>query len=128
VTGPLELLLSNPNFAETASVKPVGATSWTTGITVRIRREAPIQAEVNGKRRDVRHQATLCVLSSLHATYSGLVTPQVGDEWKVPIQQGGTAVEGWMAGAAQPCIGGWLIQIVLVETYEFGKTRRETGS
>lgn len=118
-------LLADEEFAETASVMPFGSSSWTTGITVRMRREPP-QIIQQGHRGEIHHKGTVVCLSTVHATYKGLVSPQSGDRWTLNKQQGDatTSATEWMAGAPQPCVGGWQIPVTYLEITDLGKTRK----
>ncbi|MBI5618182.1 MAG: hypothetical protein HY943_18005 [Gammaproteobacteria bacterium] len=112
-------LLNDARWRETVSYVPSGSaeSARVEDVNVLIRRDEP--AIRNEKDRVAEHRFYLKVLKTVHATHKGIVSPAIGDKWKLPIArqadgedpEDGTYLDGWMAGAPRAARGHWLIPV-----------------
>lgn len=121
----LEAQLAEPRFAEAVSYVPQGALeSARVELTGRVvRRQEAEDARTDKGRRYVLRKVDLKVFATLHAAYGGVLAPQIGDTWKLPVTQGGTPVDGWKAGAPTAGDGTWTIPLTLREEVEVDAKR-----
>lgn len=104
--------LSSATWAETVSYVPAGGAEQArvSGIAAVIRREqATHNRDQQGEYSEYRY--VIQVLTTVHATYKGIVAPAVGDTWKLPLGKGGSELDGWRAGPARAAGGRWQIPV-----------------
>lgn len=118
----LEARLSDSDFAETVSYVPAGAeeAARVSGIVVRIIRLASALGREDRAGKYNLFRAEIHVLAAVHATYKGIVSPAVGDKWKLAKVRGGSESDGWKCGTPQPRDGYWLLPVELQERFDTG--------
>lgn len=112
-------LLNDANWRETVSYVPAGGTEAdrVEAVHVLIRRDEPTIR--NEKDRFAEHRFYLKVLKTVDATHKGILSPAIGDKWKLPLArqtdgadpEDGSYLDGWMAGAPRAARGHWLIPV-----------------
>ncbi len=130
-------ILDDAQWRETVSYVPSGDVekNRVEDVNVLVRRDEPAiqNQDVKGKFTD--HKFTLKVLKTVHATHKGIVSPAIGDTWKLPVSrqvdgedpEDGTYLDGWKAGAPRAARGHWLIPVTL-RVYETSGGKRMGGA
>lgn len=118
-------VLDNAEFVEAVSYIPEGTLDAVT-LNARIVREAVEITRTMEESVNV-HRATAKILSVVHATHKGIVSPRVGEAWSAPLVRGG-AVVTWRAGAPKGGDGKWEIPLTYTERIETGGNRMKDSA
>lgn len=116
----LTQLMGNVDLVEEVTVEQSGSAPVTLEVLVHRDQSDPKIEDLDGRGRQLVHQARLKVFATDDPEHGGLVSPQVGDKWTLAKVAGGTAVEGWKAGPARGSRGVWTIPVELWEDLDAG--------
>ena len=116
------LLADSANFAESGTYTPAAnPEAVPVSCTVRFVRHEP-SLDRRAEKSVLVRSGIMEVLSSVDATYGGIVLPTIGDQWNLGILKGGSAV-AWSAGAPRGGDGRWFIPLTREEIQEVGGHR-----
>jgi hypothetical protein len=118
-------ILDNAEFVESVSYIPAGELDPVL-LNARIVRDA-VEIVRTAEESRSTHRATAKVLSVVHATHKGIVSPRVGEVWQVPLVRGGSVVT-WRAGAPKGGDGKWEIPLTYEERIETGGNRMKDSA